>query len=120
MSVSGKPKSKIRMGRDVIYRSKTGRYSLPAKVSVTQESIYQASVDAGLIHPLSTPDHVHLVVFTGGSVGGRLPGTNPAIPQAPPGGTYQEFDIPWAGELVGDWEYADQPPGTWAWPNLNR
>lgn len=104
----------------MIYRSKTGRYSLPAIVNTTTETIYEESVRRGFMDPLTDHDNVHLTVLTGGRPGGRLPDTDPNLPQAPPGGTYQESNIPWAGEMEGDWKYEDQPPGTWAWPNLHR
>lgn len=110
--------SGVTIGRMVTYRSKTGRYSLPAVVALTQDTLYEPGVQAGFVPPLSGPDNVHLVVFTSGFAGNRLPGTDPAIQADAAGGTYQEHDIPrWAdAPASGFFPYDDQPPGTWAWP----
>lgn len=104
----------------VSYRSRTGRYTLPAVINTTVDTIYPPSVEAGNIPPLTHPKRVHLTVFTGGTVGTRLPDTDPAIPQAPPGGTYQEHDIPfWQAPQDDEWVNDDQPPGTWTWLREN-
>lgn len=113
MSTRGKPK----IARMVIYRSRTDRYSVPAIINTTMETLVREMVEGGYIDPLDSVDHVHLTVLTGGRAGKRHPDTDPAIPQAPPGGSYQEFNIPYA-DMNGNWHYDEQPPGTWAWPSL--
>lgn len=56
----------IKLGQPVIYRSKTGDYSLSAIVTATTASINLKGVEAGYVPPLTDEDHVHLVVFTPG------------------------------------------------------
>jgi hypothetical protein len=103
------------IGRIVIYRSKTGRYSVPAVVTATTETLYQPAVAGGHIPDLSSPEHVHLTVLTPGTPGERLPDTDPAIGSVNAGGTYQEWDIPYGGDNSGEFDL--QPAGTWAWPH---
>lgn len=115
-------------GRMVRYRSKVNPYDLPATIVATVDSLWQPGVDrwretGGLegVPPLSSPDHVHLVVMTPG-----LP-TNPEIERqqgwSPQGGTYQEWDVPlFEPHTPMDPRpgvVADAPvpaPGSWRWP----
>jgi hypothetical protein len=119
---------KPKIGTTVIYRSKTGKYSVPAIITATQDTLYQPAVDGGHIHPLSSPYHVHLTVLTPGIPGERLPDTDPAIRSQNEGGTYQEFNIPFfgngldyvkidnaRGRLAAPGEYSPQDPSTWTW-----
>src|SRR5215471_4856507 len=57
--------------RMVVYRSRTGNYSVPAVVNCTSDSIYPPGVEAGFVPPLSGPMNVHLTVFTPGRPGQR-------------------------------------------------
>lgn len=131
--------------RMVIYRSRTGDYSLAAIVSAVRASLNRAGVDAGTLPDLPDDDHVHLVVFTPGlpltstpphtagivdpslPFGKRYlaaePGTLPPeveppafVAMMPFGGTYQEFAVPFWPAPEEPWELADQPAGTWTWP----
>lgn len=123
----------IMIGRVVWYRSKTGRYTCPAIITAITATLYQPAVDGGHIKPLTDETHVHLHVLTPGIPGERLPGTDPSIGQANPGGYYQEFDVPfWDSEMRGPLEDrlavilgpgtpeeeggSVQPAGTWTWP----
>ncbi len=94
--------------RMVKYRSKTGNYDLPAVVTATTETLDPEGVDLGHVPPLTDASHVHLTVFTCGKQGTAREGHMINLQAA--GGTYQEFDIPWAGE--GD----EIPPGSWRFP----
>lgn len=100
----------ITIGRIVIYRSKTGQYSMPAVVSATRDTLYLPNVSAGHLADLSAADNVHLVVFTAGASGHRSAGTDPSLGAAnpPAGGSFAEYDI----------AYSDDPeaPGCWSWP----
>lgn len=95
------------IGRIVIYRSRTGRYSVPAVVTATVDTLYRPAVEGGHIPDLIDRDHVHLTVLTPGTPGERLPDTDPSIGTLNAGGTYQEWDIPYD---------PDGAPGTWSWP----
>lgn len=121
--------AKPSVGRIVLYRSKTGTYTVPAIVSCTERSLNPAGVDAGAIPALSGEDHVHLTVLTPGSPGKRIPGVE--IPEAlaphgvapAMGGSYNEWDIRPSldedGEIARRTEDATNAafePGTWAWP----
>lgn len=112
----------------VWYRSKTGRYTLPADVIVTVDTIFQPAVKAGFMPPLDDDQHVHLLVKTAGIPGSRLPDTDPSIVSQNQGGTYVEHNIPfwdpavdewrnsYAGARPSNWADHDQPEGTWTWP----
>lgn len=102
----------ISIGRVVLYRSRTGNYSVPAIVAATQDSLYRPNVEAGYIPDITKADNVHLIVFSPGPGGKRA---NAADFKVEPvhgrsenqGGTYAEYDIP----------YDDSgAPGTWSWP----
>lgn len=107
---------KATIGRVVWYRSRTGRYTLPADIAVTTHTLYQPAVEGGHIPPLSSPDHVHLIVKTAGLQGHRLPDTDPAINAQAAGGTYQEHDVPFWEPSSPFWADEVQPAGTWTWP----
>lgn len=111
--------------RDVIYRSRTGKYSVPAKINATVDTLFRPNVEAGYLDDLSSDTHVHLTVFTPGK-----PGRGPATPDfvdgsdkpvAPNvGGLYQEWNVKY-WEPTEDFAatadgYAVQPAGTWTWP----
>jgi hypothetical protein len=55
------------VGHVVLYRSRTGRYTLPAIVTATTTSLDPAGVEVGHVPALSGPHHVHLHVFTPGA-----------------------------------------------------
>jgi hypothetical protein len=75
------------IGRIVHYRGKLGMQTLrPAMVVVTVDNLDQRGVDAGLIEPLDSPEHVHLQVFG-------------------PGEMFHEYNVPPGDE-----------PGHWSWP----
>lgn len=88
-------------GREVMYRSKTSNYALPAKVSVTIDNLYYPGVDAGDIGGISSPLHAHLVVFSPG-------------PES-----YREHDCPHAS-MHPDFDEQSNPwpPGSWVWPHM--
>lgn len=108
--------------RAVLYRSRTGNYTVPAVVNCTTQTIYQPGGDDDS-PALSSEDHVHLTVFTPGKPGMRMAGTDFVAPSSEPisenvSGCYQEWDIPyWAPpDVARSWRIADQPAGTWTWP----
>lgn len=117
------------IGRIVIYRSRTGVYSVPAIITATVDTLYQPNVEAGLIAGLTDENHVHLTVFTPGQPGKRTAAASMAdgdfkvLPKPEhgvsenTGGLYQEWDIPFdAGSMDTDFTYDMQAPATWAWP----
>lgn len=121
------------IGRIVLYRSRTGDYSCPAMVTATVDTLHQPNVDAGYIAGLSSPDHVHLTVFTPGRPGKRGTAEDFKVVSEHPiaenvGGLYQEWDIPFWGvgadavtadvgaRLTWPGEESPQPAGTWTWP----
>lgn len=88
----------VRLGQDVHYVSRTGKYELAAKVAATEATLNQENVQAGFIAGLE-PGHVHLVVFSPGPSGQRASATDfvsesPHGRQENSGGTYAELDIP--------------------------
>ena len=117
------------LGRVILYRSKTGRYTLPALITSTARSLNPDGVAAGALPDLSSPLHVHLTVFTPGRKGQRIPGSvipdgrSPHGIEDPWGGSYQEWDIEPSLDAEGfvahraeDVVNNDFAPGTWAWP----
>lgn len=119
------------IGRIVQYRSRGPvGFVTPAIIAATQETLADAGLAAWQnsggtfgVPPLSSPDHVHLVVFTAGKSDGRAPAEGM---EQPFGGTWQEFDVPiWEPStgvtydphsgrpIVGSGE---QPAGSWTWP----
>ena len=117
----------VGIARAVLYRSRTGSYTVPAVVNCTARSINPAGVEAGMVPPLSSDQHVHLTVFTPGKPGQRADAADFVVESQWPvsenvSGCYQEWDIPFwepADFERQAWEegdYSVQPPGTWAWP----
>lgn len=112
--------------RNVIYRSRTGDYSLAAMVIGTIDSLNPLGVERGQVPPITADTNVHLVVFTPGLPPWDTPGRTTSIIDpsrelgdriiqdtegtARPtvlgegqflgmtafGGTYAEFDIPFS------------------------
>jgi hypothetical protein len=107
------PRPRITLGRIVLYRSRTGDYDVPAIVTATTASLNPKGVELGHIPALSSDEHVHLTVFTGGKPGLRREAEDFEV-ESPHSenlaGCYQEWDIPPA--VIR--EYPD--PGTWRWP----
>jgi len=105
--------------RTVVYRSRTGNYSVPAIITATQDSLYRPGVDAGYVADLSSPTHVHLQVFTPG-VPGKRQDADDFLVESPHGraenvnGSYPEYDVP--QDTPEDRVDGVQEPGTWAWP----
>ena len=105
--------------RTVVYRSRTGNYSVPAIITATQETLYRPGVDAGYVADLTSPEHVHLQVFTPGKPGMRKDADNFLVESEHGraenvGGSYPEYDVPqWEPSDDGD---ATPAPGTWSWP----
>lgn len=104
------------IGRIVHYRSRTGRYTVPAIVTATVDTLFRPAVEGGHIPDLSSPMHVHLTVFTPGTPGERLPDTDPTINAANLGGSYQEWDVPFDASTGFRPPEDPQAAGTWAWP----
>jgi hypothetical protein len=114
----------------VAYRSRTGKYTVPAVITATQDSLdpggVQAYIDSGGVRgvpPLTGPDHVHLTVFTPGLPGQRAKASDFKGERADApisennGGSYQEWDVPLDGsEGHPVSKVGEQSPGTWAWP----
>lgn len=105
-------------GRIVWYTSRTGKYFLPAIVTVTKNdrvnNLFQGGVDAGHIPDITAPDRAHLTVF---SPGDGSPPRNEAADFVVKsehgiannqGGSYPEWDIGY--DPAG-------APGTWRWPD---
>lgn len=104
------------IGRVVIYRSRTGNYSVPAIITATQDTLYRPGVDGGYVPDLSSEEHVHLHVLTPGVPGKRTDADDflvesPHGRQENVGGAYQEHDVPLD---------PDGGPGTWSWPVITR
>jgi hypothetical protein len=104
---SGASTSKVRIGRIVIYRSRTGNYSCPAIVTATVDTLAEVGVrryeDTGGhegVPPLTSEMHVHLTVFTPGLPGLRVEAQDfkaEGVRRAENvGGLYQEWDVPFA------------------------
>lgn len=101
----------LAIGRNVIYRSKTGSYDVPAVVNCTVDTIDPKGVELGHVPPLSGNCCVHLTVFTPGKQGTSR--TGPPNKEAA-GGTYQEWNIPQASDPE------NPEPGSWRWPVLTE
>lgn len=113
------------VGRVVLYRSRTGSYTVPAIITATRDSLNPAGVEAGHVPALTGEDHVHLTVLTPGKPGMRGGAGDFEVESAHGrsenvAGTYQEWDIAPAGGVANARGAApdveDFPPGTWAWP----
>lgn len=107
------------IGCIVIYRSRTGKYSVPAIITATKDTLIQENVDKGYIEGLSEDLNVHLTVFTPGKPGKRTDAKDFKV--VPKNGTpisenvngcYQEWDVP---QVATPERYKDQEPGTWCW-----
>ncbi len=102
------------IGRIVVYRSRTGKYVVPAIVSATVGTLYRLGVEEGNLPDLTDESHVHLIVFTPGIAGRANSTTSPdqlaelTARSTPAGGTYAEWDVPY--------DEAGQVPGSWSWP----
>lgn len=59
------------VGRIVLYRSRTGSYTVPAVITAVAESLNPAGVEAGHVPALTGDGHVHLTVFAPGRPGMR-------------------------------------------------
>jgi hypothetical protein len=104
--------------RIVVYRSRTGDYSVPAMVNCTTETLSPKGVEAGHVPALSSDEHVHLTVFTPGKPGMRRGADNFVAPSEHPisenvAGCYQEWDIPFDSNTPDQ----EQEAGTWRWPD---
>lgn len=108
------------IGRIVWYRSRTGKYTVPAIITATKDTLIEENVEKGYIEGLTDQTHVHLTVFTPGKPGKRGDANDfEARPDAPisenVAGCYQEWDVPQhTGAIFFDYE--KQPAGTWMWP----
>lgn len=101
------------IGRIVIYRSRTGDYDCPAIITATQETINPEAAERGSMPALSSPEHVHLTVFTAGvqGLGGPRPASEEGFVSENQGGSYQEWNVP-----PQPGERADLEPASWRWP----
>ena len=107
----------LAIGRIVHYRSRTGKYTCPAMITATVDTLFRPNVEAGYIADLTSVNNVHLTVFTPGAPGKRATAEDfEARVNAPisenVSGTYQEWDVP-HGELDAE---GNIPAGTWAFP----
>jgi hypothetical protein len=105
------------IGRIVLFRSRTGKYTIPAIVNCTIDTIYQPGVDGGHVPAITSPNNVHLTVFTPGKPGQRGNAADFENPSKHPigenvAGCYQEWDVEQWEQVEG----AEQPAGTWMWP----
>lgn len=87
----------MKLGENVHYVSRTGRYELAAVVSATKATLSPTGVEAGFLPDLA-PDQVHLTVFSPGPSGQRAAATD-FVAESPhgrnenQGGTYTEWAI---------------------------
>jgi hypothetical protein len=106
--------SDVRLGSQVIYVSRTGKYECAAVVTATTASLALENVERGLIPGLSSNAHVHLTVFSAGKPGHRAEAADFLAESQHGrmenvGGCYQEWEIAYDPECG---------PGTWHWPAL--
>lgn len=89
------------LGQIAHYRGKQGLLAPRcAIVTATVDSLDPRGVASGEVPALSTPEHVHLWVFTPGDKGG-----------------FTEYDVPRGQASEGEPVTAGTiPPGTWCWP----
>jgi hypothetical protein len=102
------------IGRIVLYRSRTGDYTVPAIVTATVDTLNPKGVELGHVPALTGDQHVHLTVLTPGKPGKRRGADDFLVESEHPrsenvAGCYQEWDI-----AAGD--PGDHGPGTWIWP----
>lgn len=114
------------IGRVVWYRSRTGKYTVPATIVSTKDTLYAGGVEAGFVPPITSPSHVHLVVYTPGKPGKRGDAKDFVAREDAPisenlCGVYQEWDVPFSevADANPD-DGCEQPAGTWAWPVIQR
>lgn len=126
------------IGRIVIYRSRTGRYDVPAIVTATVETLDPQGVELYLategvkgVPPLDSPEHVHLTVLTPGIPGFRAEGlagegdsplevrdqSERPVPAKGygenAGGSYQEWNVP-----IDSGTNPSPAAGAWRWPEI--
>lgn len=108
------------IGRIVLYRAETG-WLAPAVIAATQDTLDPEGVqrwrDSGGpvgkpgwegIPELSSPEHLHLIVFSAGRQQGE-----PTLPRdSNMGGTFRQWDVP------HDPKGGNPEPGCWAWPKI--
>lgn len=89
------------LGRIVHYRGRLGHQAPRAAiVTATQDSLDPRGVASGDVPALTSPEHVHLWVFTPGDRGG-----------------FPEFNVPRGPAAdVQPTTAGTIPPGTWCWP----
>lgn len=128
----------VTIGRIVLFRSRTGAYTVPAIVTATPETLAPIGVEMFTesdgqrgVPPLLGPDRVHLTVLTPGLPGQRATADDFEVVSDLPvqentGGSYQEWNIPrWdpaesgvPAEILADYAglLGQQPPGSWMMP----
>jgi hypothetical protein len=139
------------IGRVVVYRSRTG-FDVPAIIAATQDSLFEPGVRAYResggtrgVPPLSSPDNVHLVVFSPGlpqepsprwgeaASGGRVhlheedcaASRGAVLIDENMGGTFREWNVPlWEPMMMhspqpGVMSTPAEPDlGSWRWPTI--
>lgn len=116
------------IGRIVLYRSRTGKYTVPAVVTATVDTLNSEGVSAGTVPALTSDSHVHLTVFTPGKPGMRSSADDFLVESPYPvsenvAGTYQEWDVPfWQPTATPSIPEIpeEQKPGTWGWPTIRQ
>lgn len=109
------------IGRIVLYRSRTGQYTVPAIITATSITLNPSGVKAGGVAPLTDSQNVHLTVFTPGKPGLRgnaqdFVGRADAPISENVAGCYQEWDVPPASEHGPLADRDGQEPGSYRWP----
>lgn len=132
------------IGRIVLYRSRTGTYTVPAMITATTATLAPKGVELHAatngekgVPPLSGDLHVHLAVFTPGIPGMRVGAADFVAREDTPisenvAGVYQEWDVPPVGFVIGEpgdpislhatidgnhpADLCQHAPGSWAWP----
>lgn len=95
------------IGDVVLYRSRTGKYTVPAIITATADTLNPEGVKAGHVPALSSEWNVHLQVFSPGKPGKRGEAKDFVARQDAPisenvAGVYQEWDVPPAAVTLGD------------------
>lgn len=110
------------IGRIVIYRSRTGDYSVPAIITATKTTLNPKGVELGHVPDLSSDNHVHLTVFTPGKPGMQRGADNFLVESEHErsenvAGCYQEWNVPyWAAEHDAQNASSEPEPGSWRFP----
>jgi hypothetical protein len=113
--------------RTVVYRSRTGNYSVPAIITATVATLapvglerYAATGGQEGVPPLTSETHVHLCVMTPGIPGLRVEAQDfevEGVRRAENvGGVYQEWDVPFDADFTSLHLNDEQKPGTWRAP----